>query len=105
MDKFEGKWVHCLSCDSVAIRCDYCENLSCTGGGCEKCHDDFTLICAMTDDKLPRKKGLPKTGGGMDILLRSTSEAALEGIPVDEWIKREHQKLIDSVVAKENESE
>jgi hypothetical protein len=97
--KFEGRWVHCLSCDRAAIRCPYCDNLSCTGGGCDRCHDDFEAVMNMSEDEIPSTYGLPKTGGGMDIVMRSLSDEALAeqarmGISTNEWIEREHEKLI-----------
>jgi len=32
---------YCGLCKCYAIKCEHCKNGSCSGGGCEKCHEDF----------------------------------------------------------------
>jgi hypothetical protein len=105
--KFEGRWVHCLTCDTAAIRCPHCNNLSCTGGGCKLCHDDFEEVINMPVEERPPTKGLAKTGGGLEIILRSASPEAIaeqdaENLTARDWINREYQKMLAEVIRKEN---
>lgn len=51
LDKKTGKWeiplrcwYWCPSCKVVAVQCEYCKLGSCSGGGCDKCHDMFEAI-------------------------------------------------------------
>ena len=38
-DKYPVTW--CGQCDCASISCPDCKNGSCSGGGCEKCKEDF----------------------------------------------------------------
>lgn len=47
--KFAGRWVWCSLCRCPRIRCPECGNISCSGGGCEKCDADFTEAIRMVN--------------------------------------------------------
>ena len=36
---------YCELCEGVEIICPDCGNISCNGGSCDKCHDDFVDYC------------------------------------------------------------
>lgn len=38
-EKYELDWCH--QCDTASIKCPACGNSSCSGGGFQKCYDDF----------------------------------------------------------------
>ena len=95
IDKFTGRWFHCLSCDRVSIECPHCDNTSCNGGGCDLCHDDFKEVAKMSEEgNLPDKNGLPKKGGGIDIYLEATTISIKSGQPLDNnWIEQKLKEL------------
>jgi hypothetical protein len=47
-NKFEGRWRWCNHCQCARIRCFKCGNISCSGGGCVECHDEFTEAIRMS---------------------------------------------------------
>lgn len=55
--RFRWKW--CNLCLCPCIRCEECGNISCSGGGCDKCHDDFEEAIKMVNEgKAPTIKEL-----------------------------------------------
>lgn len=47
---FEGRWTWCKLCACAKIRCPDCGNISCSGGGCEMCKDEFAEAIRMSGD-------------------------------------------------------
>lgn len=45
-----SRWKWCIMCDSPYIECNHCGIISCSGGGCDMCHDEFELANKMIDD-------------------------------------------------------
>lgn len=45
--KFAGRWTWCGHCRCPRIRCPECGNISCSGGGCDRCIADFTEAIKM----------------------------------------------------------
>lgn len=41
---------YCHLCLTHFIECPDCHNISCNGGGCEKCHDDSIEFCKLKTD-------------------------------------------------------
>jgi hypothetical protein len=55
--KFAGRWTWCNLCQCPKIRCSECGNISCSGGGCDKCDADFTEAIRMVNaDEAPTKE-------------------------------------------------
>lgn len=45
-----SRWGYCGHCRRPKITCPACDNDSCTGGGCDVCHDDFAEAIEMVAD-------------------------------------------------------
>ena len=52
-NKYRVYW--CDLCQCVAISCDACGIGSCTGGSCQKCHEDFTWFIKNGDTEFAAK--------------------------------------------------
>jgi hypothetical protein len=44
------KWLWCDTCNCACIECKECGNISCSGGGCEKCDEDFTEAIRLVNE-------------------------------------------------------
>lgn len=40
---------YCTHCEVYTIKCPECNNSSCSGGGCDYCHDDFSYWLKNTN--------------------------------------------------------
>lgn len=38
------RWGYCVLCEEIALICPKCNNISCSGGGCEFCKEKFTWV-------------------------------------------------------------
>jgi hypothetical protein len=59
-------WYWCGRCGCAILICPYCENASCSGGGCDRCYDVFEAAIAYNQnvsedecvtDRSPKKMG------------------------------------------------
>jgi hypothetical protein len=56
----KDRWFWCGQCDCAAIKCPHCNNPSCSGGGCDLCHDEFEEAIRMVREKTaPKKEEVP----------------------------------------------
>jgi len=54
------RWFWCDQCGHQAIRCPHCQNISCSGGGCDLCDSEFTEANQLiAEGKAPAKEFLP----------------------------------------------
>lgn len=54
------RWFWCELCHSMAIQCKYCGTSSCSGGGCDKCFEEYKLASAMIlDGTCPKREDVP----------------------------------------------
>jgi len=50
----------CELCNKPAVRCTECDNISCSGGGCNKCYDLFEHVAKLIKSgNIPPKEKLP----------------------------------------------
>ncbi len=70
------RWFYCELCESPAIKCNYCENTSCNGGGCDKCNDDFNEVTQLINDGLaPDKDTIPyKLNNNLDLYFKKAND-------------------------------
>lgn len=45
-----AKWYWCDLCECPQVHCPDCDNASCTGGGCDACHDYFTAAIKRVNE-------------------------------------------------------
>lgn len=57
----EFHWLWCEACNEACIRCEFCGNISCAGGGCEKCDKLFDEAIILSRD-VPYKEGMEIVG-------------------------------------------
>jgi len=69
-DRFKDRWYWCGTCDCAAISCPHCDNSSCNGGGCDKCHQDFIYIMFMKEEDRPKKEDIPHTKEQLQAMTR-----------------------------------
>ena len=45
--RFRDWWVWCERCGEAALKCPWCGNTDCNGGGCDECLEAFGAIQAL----------------------------------------------------------
>jgi hypothetical protein len=62
-------WTYCCLCDGIAYRfTQCCGHVTCSGLGCDKCHDlHIEIHRLIMQGKCPRYEDLPKTSTEKDL--------------------------------------